>query len=107
MVIWQAPENARVPFLLKFNVNTQLRYLNTLASEETFTDSVYRRDEGLDADAANGPRFLTIVSFRSASRAPCVVPTVVKQRRGKRIPPRCDVIRVRRVRGIRWRRIDG
>jgi hypothetical protein len=38
MVIWQAPENARVPFLLKFNINTQLRYLNTLASEETFTD---------------------------------------------------------------------
>ena len=38
MVIWQAPENATVPFLLKFNVNTQLRYLNTLASDETFTD---------------------------------------------------------------------
>ena len=27
-----------MPFLLKFNVNTQLRYLNTLDSDETFTD---------------------------------------------------------------------
>lgn len=38
MVIWQTPEGADVPFLLKFNVNTQLRYLNTLSSDETFTD---------------------------------------------------------------------
>ena len=38
MVIWQAREGARVPFLLKFNVNTQLRYLNTMSSPETFTD---------------------------------------------------------------------
>jgi hypothetical protein len=38
MVIWQTRENATVPFLLKFNVNTQLRYLNTLNSDETFTD---------------------------------------------------------------------
>jgi hypothetical protein len=38
MVIWQSREDARVPFLLKFNVNTQLRYLNTLSSPETFTD---------------------------------------------------------------------
>ena len=38
MVIWQTSENAQVPFLLKFNVNTQLRYLNTLSSDETFTD---------------------------------------------------------------------
>jgi hypothetical protein len=27
-----------VPFLLKFNVNTQLRYLNTQSSDETYTD---------------------------------------------------------------------
>jgi hypothetical protein len=27
-----------VPFLLKFNINTQIRYLNTLDSEETYTD---------------------------------------------------------------------
>ena len=27
-----------MPFLLKFNINTQLRYLNTLSSDETFTD---------------------------------------------------------------------
>jgi hypothetical protein len=38
MVIWESREGAKVPFLLKFNVNTQLRYLNTMASPETFTD---------------------------------------------------------------------
>ena len=38
MVIWEAPEGAKVPFLLKFNVNTQLRYLNTMSSPDTFTD---------------------------------------------------------------------
>ena len=29
MVIWQNPENAKVPFLLRLNNNTQIRYLNT------------------------------------------------------------------------------
>jgi hypothetical protein len=38
MVIWETPTDARVPFLLKFNINTQLRYLNTQDSEETYTD---------------------------------------------------------------------
>src|SRR5690348_17138517 len=38
MVIWETRQHAKVPFLLKFNVNTQLRYLNTLDSNETFTD---------------------------------------------------------------------
>jgi hypothetical protein len=38
MVIWETPADARVPFLLKFNINTQLRYLNTQNSDETFTD---------------------------------------------------------------------
>jgi hypothetical protein len=38
MVIWQTSEGTKVPFLLKFNINTQLRYLNTLSSDETFTD---------------------------------------------------------------------
>lgn len=38
IVIWQTPEVAKVPFLLKFNVNTQIRYLNTLNSQEAFTD---------------------------------------------------------------------
>ena len=38
MIIWETPADARVPFLLKFNINTQLRYLNTLDSDETFTD---------------------------------------------------------------------
>ncbi len=38
MVIWEAPEGAKVPFLLRFNVNSQLRYLNTMSSPDTFTD---------------------------------------------------------------------
>jgi hypothetical protein len=38
MVIWEAPADAKVPFLLKFNINTQIRYLNTQSSDETFTD---------------------------------------------------------------------
>ena len=38
IVIWQTPDSATVPFLLKFNVNTQLRYLNTLNSDESFVD---------------------------------------------------------------------
>jgi len=38
MVIWETDADAQVPFLLKFNINTQLRYLNTQNSEETYTD---------------------------------------------------------------------
>ena len=38
IVIWETSEGAKVPFLLKFNVNTQIRYLNTLDSNETYTD---------------------------------------------------------------------
>jgi hypothetical protein len=38
IVIWKTVENAKVPFLLKFNINTQLRYLNTLDTEKSFTD---------------------------------------------------------------------
>jgi hypothetical protein len=38
ITIWENPEDARVPFLLKFNNNTQVRYLNTLDSADTFTD---------------------------------------------------------------------
>ena len=38
MVIWETPADAKVPFLLKFNINTQIRYLNTQSSDETFTD---------------------------------------------------------------------
>ena len=40
-----------MPFLLRFNINTQLRYLNTLSSDETFTDhlgvvrEVHRRND--------------------------------------------------------------
>jgi len=38
IIIWKTPDDAKVPFLLNFNVNTQLRYLNTLNSKENFTD---------------------------------------------------------------------
>ena len=38
MVIWETGSGASVPFLLKFNINTQLRYLNTQDSDETYTD---------------------------------------------------------------------
>ena len=38
IVIGQAPDDAKVPFLLKLNNNTQVRYLNTQSSEDTFTD---------------------------------------------------------------------
>jgi hypothetical protein len=38
IVLVQTPDDAKVPLLVNFNVNTQLRYLNTLNSKETFTD---------------------------------------------------------------------
>ena len=51
IVIWENPDDATVPFLLKFNNNTQIRYLNTLNSNDTFTDhlgvvrEVHRRND--------------------------------------------------------------
>ena len=38
IIIYQNPDDAKVPFLLRFNVNTQIRYLNTRNSNDTFTD---------------------------------------------------------------------
>jgi len=38
IIIWQTSKDAKVPFLLRFNNNTQLRYLNTLSGDDTFTD---------------------------------------------------------------------
>jgi hypothetical protein len=38
IVIRETSEDAKVPFLLKFNINTQIRYLNTLDTEGAFTD---------------------------------------------------------------------
>jgi hypothetical protein len=38
ILIYQNPDDSKVPFLLRFNVNTQIRYLNTQNSDETFTD---------------------------------------------------------------------
>jgi hypothetical protein len=51
IVIWQTPEDAKVPFLLNFNINTQLRYLNSMSSDAEFTDhlgvvrEVHRRND--------------------------------------------------------------
>ena len=51
IIIVQSADGARVPFLLKFNDDTQLRYLNTVSSDETFTDhlgnvrDVHRRND--------------------------------------------------------------
>jgi hypothetical protein len=38
IVIFKTSVDAKVPFMLRFNNNTQVRYLNTLGSDETFTD---------------------------------------------------------------------
>ena len=38
IIIWETAPDAKVPFLLRFNVNTQLRYLNTMDSDTTYTD---------------------------------------------------------------------
>ncbi len=38
IIIWETPADAEIPFLLRFNINTQIRYLNTQDSDETFTD---------------------------------------------------------------------
>jgi hypothetical protein len=38
IVIYETAEGEHFPFLLKFNVNTQIRYLNTTDSPEDFTD---------------------------------------------------------------------
>jgi len=51
IVIYQNPEDAKVPFLLKLNNNTQIRWLNTVDSDETYTDhlgivrDVHRRND--------------------------------------------------------------
>ena len=38
IVIYETGPDEQIPFLLKFNVNTQIRYLNTTDSPESFTD---------------------------------------------------------------------
>jgi hypothetical protein len=38
IIIWENSDDAKFPFLLKFNNNTQVRYLNTTDSDDTFTD---------------------------------------------------------------------
>ena len=38
IIIWQNSDDAKVPFLLKFTNTTQVRYLNTLSVNDTFTD---------------------------------------------------------------------
>jgi hypothetical protein len=38
IIIWKTPDDAKVPFLLRFNNNTQIRYINTTSSGDTFVD---------------------------------------------------------------------
>jgi hypothetical protein len=38
IIIWETPEGADVPFLLRLQGTTQVRYLNTVDSASTFTD---------------------------------------------------------------------
>ena len=38
IIIWLTPDDVQVPFLLRLNNNTQVRYLNTLNSNDSFTD---------------------------------------------------------------------
>ena len=38
IIIWETSEDAAVPFQLKFTNTTQVRYLNTLSANDTFTD---------------------------------------------------------------------
>jgi hypothetical protein len=38
IIIGETPENAEVPFLLRLQGTTQVRYLNTVDSQDTFTD---------------------------------------------------------------------
>lgn len=51
IVIWESSEDAKIPFQLKFTNTTQVRYLNTLSANETFTDhlgvvrEVHRRND--------------------------------------------------------------
>lgn len=38
IIIWETSDDAAVPFQLKFTNTTQVRYLNTLSANDTFTD---------------------------------------------------------------------
>src|SRR5262245_35132013 len=38
IIIWETKEDAKIPFQLKFTNTTQVRYLNTLSANDTFTD---------------------------------------------------------------------
>jgi len=38
LILFETKEDDKIPFLMKFNINTQFRYLNTLNSDETFVD---------------------------------------------------------------------
>ena len=38
IIIWETSDDARIPFQLKFTNTTQIRYLNTLSANDSFTD---------------------------------------------------------------------
>jgi hypothetical protein len=60
MVVWQTSDDAKVPFLLKFNVNTQVRYLNTASTKDSFTDhlGVVRTVNGRNDITVNRSMFI-------------------------------------------------
>jgi hypothetical protein len=76
MIIWQTAADAEVPFLLKFNDDTQLRYLNTLNSDDTFTDhlgnvrEVHRRNDiTVNRQMFNFSATSSTKGFNTASRS--------------------------------------
>jgi hypothetical protein len=38
LILFETKDDDKIPFLMKFNINTQFRYLNTLDSNDTFVD---------------------------------------------------------------------
>jgi hypothetical protein len=60
IVVWQTADDAKVPFLLRFNVNTQVRYLNTTSTKDTFTDhlGVVRNVDGRNDITVNRSMFI-------------------------------------------------
>lgn len=60
IVIAQTGNDAKIPFLMRFNVNTQVRYLNTTSTDPTFTDhlGVVRTVQGRNDITVNRSMFI-------------------------------------------------
>jgi len=70
IVIWETPADARAPFLLKFNINTQLRYLNTQDTDVDFTDhlGVIRGVHERNDIPVNRAMFILAATFSTRGR---------------------------------------